>query len=62
VARPYAEDPVSAPDEPGVSSVGDRAVAIAGFLAILLTGFFGDDPEARPTPPPIPSAVQSTLR
>jgi hypothetical protein len=53
---------VSAPDEPGVSSVGDRAVAIAGFLAILLTGFFGDDPEARPTPPPIPSAVQSTLR
>jgi hypothetical protein len=53
---------VNAPDELRTSSVGDRAVAIAGFLAILLTGFFGDDPEARPTPPLIPSTVQSTPR
>jgi hypothetical protein len=29
--------------------VGDRAVAIAAFLAILATGFFGDEPKPPPT-------------
>lgn len=35
------------------ATAGDRAVAIAGFLAILLTGFFGDEPRppAKPEPP-----------
>lgn len=28
-----------------LSTLGDRAVAIAGILAILLTGFFGAAPE-----------------
>jgi len=27
---------------------GDRAVAIGGFLAVLLTGFFGAEPPAQP--------------
>jgi hypothetical protein len=31
---------------------GDRAVAIALFLAILATGFFGDEPKAPRQPPP----------
>lgn len=39
---------------------GDRAVAIAGFLAILLTGFFGDEPQPRPQP--APTAVQAAQR
>ena len=30
------------------SSVGDRAVAIGGFLTVLLTGFFGAEPPAQP--------------
>jgi hypothetical protein len=52
---------VSAPDETRASSAGDRAVAIAGFLAILLTGFFGDDPDVR-EPVPAPATVQSAQR
>lgn len=32
-------------------SVGDRAVAIGGFLIVLLTGFFGAEPEQRATTP-----------
>jgi hypothetical protein len=47
-------------DESCASSAGDRAVAIAGFLAILLTGFFGDEPDVRLQP--APSAVQSLQR
>ena len=39
-------------DETRSAAAGDRAVAIAGFLAILLTGFFGDEPEVRPQPAP----------
>jgi hypothetical protein len=42
------------------STAGDRAVAIAGFLAILLTGFFGDEPDVRPLP--TPATVQSAQR
>jgi len=29
--------------------VGDRAVAIAAFLAILATGFFGEEPKPPPS-------------
>jgi hypothetical protein len=42
------------------ATAGDRAVAIAGFLAILLTGFFGDEPDVRP--PPTPAPVQAAQR
>ena len=49
-------------EESRASSAGDRAVAIAGFLAILLTGFFGDDPDVRAQPVPAPPAIQSTQR
>ena len=49
-------------DESRTSSAGDRAVAIAGFLAILLTGFFGDDPDARPQSTSAPPTVQSAHR
>ncbi|HLB17249.1 MAG TPA: hypothetical protein VJM14_20175 [Burkholderiales bacterium] len=31
------------------SSLGDRAVVIAGILAILLVGSFGAEPEQPPT-------------
>lgn len=41
---------MSETDEPRKATAGDRAVAIAGFLAILLTGFFGDEPDPRPQP------------
>lgn len=51
---------MSAPEAQRAWSAGDRAVAIAGFLAILLTGFFGDEPETRVTL--APAAVQSTPR
>jgi len=53
---------MSGPDELRTSTAGDRAVAIAGFLAILLTGFFGDDPDVRSPPAPAPSTVQSAQR
>ena len=49
-------------DESRTSTAGDRAVAIAGFLAILLTGFLGDDPDVRSPPAPAPSTVQSAQR
>jgi hypothetical protein len=49
-------------EESPASTAGDRAVAIAGFLAILLTGFFGDDPDTRPQPPSAPRTVQSAQR
>lgn len=49
-------------DESRTSTAGDRAVAIAGFLAILLTGFFGDDPDVRSPPAPAPGTVQSAQR
>jgi len=32
------------------SSLGDRAVVIAGVLAILLVGLFGAEPDQQPTP------------
>jgi hypothetical protein len=53
---------VTAPANSRESSAGDRAVAIAGFLAILLTGFFGDEPPAQPTPPSVQSTVQGAPR
>jgi hypothetical protein len=49
-------------DESRTSTAGDRAVAVAGFLAILLTGFFGDDPEVRSQPASSPATVQSAQR
>ncbi len=49
-------------DESRTSNAGDRAVAIAGFLAILLTGFFGDDPDVRSQPAPPSHTVQSAQR
>jgi hypothetical protein len=42
------------------ATAGDRAVAIALFLAILLTGFFGDEPDVRPQPAPV--AAQAAQR
>ena len=53
---------MSTHEESRVSTAGDRAVAIAGFLAILLTGVFGDDPDVRSQPAPAPSTVQSAQR
>lgn len=53
---------MSTPDELHESSAGDRAVAIAGFLAILLTGFFGDEPDVRSPPALAPRTVQSAQR
>lgn len=53
---------MSTPDDARTSTAGDRAVAIAGFLAILLTGFFGDDPDVRSQPAPVPNTVQSAHR
>jgi len=47
-------------EETRSATAGDRAVAIAGFLAILLTGFFGDEPDVRP--PPAPTTVQAAQR
>jgi hypothetical protein len=49
-------------DESRTATAGDRAVAIAGFLAILLTGFFGEDPDVRSQPALAPSTVQSAQR
>jgi hypothetical protein len=49
-------------DESRTATAGDRAVAIAGFLAILLTGFFGDDPDAHSQSAPAPRTVQSAPR
>ena len=60
--RDRAEGAMSSLDESRTSNAGDRAVAIAGFLAILLTGFFGDDPDARSQPAPAPSTVQHAQR
>lgn len=42
------------------ATAGDRAVAIAGFLAILLTGLFGDEPQVPPQS--APAAVQPAQR
>lgn len=47
-------------DETRSATAGDRAVAIAGFLAILLTGFFGDEPDVRAQP--VPATVQAAQR
>jgi hypothetical protein len=44
------------------SSAGDRAVGITVFLAILLTGFFGDEPDVRSPPTPAPGTAQSAQR
>ncbi len=51
---------MNAADEVRRATAGDRAVAIAGFLAILLTGFFGEEPDVRP--PPAPATVQAGQR
>jgi hypothetical protein len=53
---------VSAPDETRASSAGDRAVAIAGFLALLLVGFFGDEPKPVPMPVPLASSTHGAQR
>ena len=41
---------------------GDRAVAIAVFLAILATGFFGDEPTVAAKPLPATTATQESRR
>jgi hypothetical protein len=43
------------------ASLGDRAVAIAGFIAIVATGFFGAEPEPAPHRLAAPS-VQTAQR
>ncbi len=42
------------------SSLGDRAVVIAGILALVLVGLFGAEPE--PQPQPLARTVQSAQR
>jgi hypothetical protein len=42
------------------SSLGDRAVVIAGVLAILLVGLFGAEPDQQPAP--LTRTVQSAQR
>jgi len=42
------------------SSLGDRAVVIAGVLAILLVGLFGAEPDQQPQP--LTRTVQSAQR
>jgi hypothetical protein len=51
---------MSEAEETRRATAGDRAVAIAGFLAILLTGFFGDEPDVRS--PTAPATVQAAQR
>jgi hypothetical protein len=41
---------------------GDRAVAIAAFLAILATGFFGDEPRVAAKPLPAATATEDSRR
>ena len=43
---------MSAVDATRNATAGDRAVAIALFLALLLTGFFGAEPESGPQTAP----------
>jgi len=49
---------VNAFQKPGASTAGDRAVAIASILAVLLVGFFRSAPE----PVASPTAVQTAHR
>jgi len=44
------------------STLGDRAVAIAGILAMLLTGFFGAEPEHETRLLPAASTMESAPR
>jgi hypothetical protein len=44
------------------SHAGDRVVAIAGVLAFLLVGFFGDEPKPVAKPVPVVSSTQSAQR
>jgi hypothetical protein len=53
---------MSAPVETRESRAGDRAVAIAGFLAFLLVGFFGDEPRPVAKSVPVAAATQSAQR
>jgi hypothetical protein len=53
-----SEAAVDASRTPGASNAGDRAVAIATVLAVLLAGLFSGAPE--PVLPP--SAVQTAQR
>jgi len=39
-------------EETRAATKGDRAVAIASVLALLLAGLFGDEPDAYPQPAP----------
>ena len=45
-----------------LSTLGDRAVAIAGILAMLLTGFFGAEPEHETKLLPTASTMQGAHR
>ncbi|MGH8681963.1 MAG: hypothetical protein ACREVS_08515 [Burkholderiales bacterium] len=49
---------MNAPRKPDTSTAGDRAVAIASILAVLLVAFFG----GAPAPVPSPGAVQTAHR
>lgn len=53
---------MNAPGDGREAHAGDRVVAIAGFLAFLLVGFFGDEPKPAPIPVPVASAAQSAQR
>lgn len=39
------------PEEERIASLGDCAVAVASFIAIVITGFFGAEPELPAAPP-----------
>jgi hypothetical protein len=53
---------MSAPVDGREARTGDRVVAIAGFVALLVVGFFGDEPKPAPKPVPVASAAPSVQR
>lgn len=53
---------MNAPGDDRAARTGDRVVAIAGFLALLLVGFFGDEPKPAQQPVPVVSATQGAQR
>lgn len=53
---------MSTPHDGREARTGDRVVAIAGFLALLVVGFFGDEPKPAPKPVPVAAAAPSVQR
>ncbi len=49
-------------DADGAASLGDRAVVIAAFLALIAAGLFGAEPERDASPASAASTTQCTQR